>query len=245
MVAAGDKPPGPATAGYRAVLSGAAMKRRAWMSWSSGKDSAYALAVARKEGNLDIVALLTTVTDSYSRVSMHGVREELLHAQAQATGLPLVQVRIPSPCSNADYEERMSGAMAAALAGGVDTVVFGDLYLADIRAYREAQLAKLGMRAEFPLWKRDTRALALEMIASGVRAVLTCVDPKQIPRELAGRDFDASLLADLPAGADPCGENGEFHTFAHAGPALREPVGVRKGEVVERDGFVFADLLLG
>lgn len=220
------------------------MKRRAWMSWSSGKDSAYALAMARKQTDLEIVALLTTVTETYGRVSMHGVREELLHAQAQATGLPLVQVRIPAPCSNAEYEERISAALAGALAGGVDTMVFGDLYLADIREYREKQLARVGMRAEFPLWKRDTRTLAREMIDAGVRAVLTCVDPRQIPRELAGRDFDESLLADLPASADPCGENGEFHTFAHAGPALREPVALRRGEVVERDGFVFADLML-
>ena len=226
------------------MLSALPMKRRAWMSWSSGKDSAYALAVARKRTDLEIVALLTTVTDTYSRVSMHGVREELLHAQARATGLPLVQVRIPAPCSNAEYEERIGAALAGALAGGVDTMVFGDLYLADIREYREKQLARVGMRAEFPLWKMDTRTLAREMIDAGVRAVLTCVDPKQIPRELAGRDFDESLLADLPASADPCGENGEFHTFAHAGPALREPIALRRGEVVERDGFVFADLML-
>jgi uncharacterized protein (TIGR00290 family) len=226
------------------VLSALPMKRRAWMSWSSGKDSAYALAVARKRTDLEIVALLTTVTETYSRVSMHGVRQELLHAQARATGLPLVQVRIPAPCSNVEYEERIGAALAGALAAGVDTMVFGDLYLADIREYREKQLARVGMRAEFPLWKMDTRALAREMIDAGVRAVLTCVDPKLIPRELAGRDFDESLLADLPATADPCGENGEFHTFAHAGPALREPVALRRGEVVERDGFVFADLML-
>jgi uncharacterized protein (TIGR00290 family) len=219
------------------------MKRRAWMSWSSGKDSAYALSVARQQADLEITALLTTVTETFGRVSMHGVREELLLAQAAATGLPLVQVRIPSPCSNADYEQRMGEALARALAGGVDTVVFGDLYLADIRAYREDRLKAVGIRAEFPLWKRDTRALALEMIEAGVRAVLTCVDPKQVPRELAGREFDASLLADLPPSADPCGENGEFHTFVYAGPALGEPIAVRRGEVVERDGFVFADLL--
>jgi uncharacterized protein (TIGR00290 family) len=221
------------------------MKRRAWMSWSSGKDSAFALALARQQPDLEIVALLTTVTETFGRISMHGVREELLVAQAAATGLPLVQVRIPSPCSNADYEERMGAALAGALASGVDTVVFGDLYLADIRAYREEKLAEVGMRAEFPLWKKDTRALAHEMIDAGVRAVLTCVDPKQVPRELAGREFDASLLADLPAGADPCGENGEFHTFVYAGAALRQPLAVRRGEVVERDGFVFADLLPG
>ncbi len=219
------------------------MKRRAWMSWSSGKDSAYALALALQQPDLEIVALLTTVTASFGRISMHGVREELLVAQAAATGLPLVQVRIPSPCSNAVYEERMGAALAGAQASGVDTVVFGDLYLADIRAYREEALAKVGMRAEFPLWKKETGALAREMLESGLRAVLTCVDPKQVPRELAGREFDASLLADLPAGADPCGENGEFHTFVYAGAALRKPLAVRRGEVVERDGFVFADLL--
>jgi uncharacterized protein (TIGR00290 family) len=219
------------------------MKRRAWMSWSSGKDSAYALAVARKQADVEIVALLTTVTETFGRVSMHGVREELLHAQAAATGLPLVQVQIPSPCTNAEYEERMSAALSGALSSGVDTVLFGDLFLADIRAYREERLGHIGMRAEFPLWKRDTRALAHEMIEAGVRAVLTCVDPKQVPRELAGREFDAALLADLPPGADPCGENGEFHTFVYAGAALREPIALRRGDVVERDGFVFADLL--
>jgi uncharacterized protein (TIGR00290 family) len=232
------------TAGAPGVLSPpAGMKRRAWMSWSSGKDSAYALAVARQQPDLEIVALLTTVTETYARVSMHGVREELLHAQARATGLPLVQVRIPSPCSDVDYEERMAAALVGALASGVDTMVFGDLYLADLRAYREEKLRAVGLHAEFPLWKRDTRVLAREMIDAGVRAVLTCVDPKQVPRELAGREFDATLLADLPPGCDPCGENGEFHTFAYAGPALRAPLAVRRGEVVERDGFVFADLL--
>lgn len=219
------------------------MKRRAWMSWSSGKDSAFALHVAQTRGDLDVVALLTTVTEGYDRVSMHGVRQELLRSQARSTGLPLVEVRIPSPCPNADYEERMGAALAGARSGGVDTVVFGDLYLEDIRAYREKRLADVGLRAEFPLWKRETRALARDMIDAGVRAVLTCVDPRQVPRELAGRSFDDALLGDLPATADPCGENGEFHTFACAGPALREPVAVRAGEVVERDGFVFADLL--
>lgn len=215
------------------------------MSWSSGKDSAYALAVAREDPALEIVALLTTVTETFGRVSMHGVREELLVAQARATGLPLVQVRIPSPCTNADYEARMAAALVGARADGVDTVVFGDLYLQDIRSYREERMARVGMRTEFPLWKRDTRQLAHAMLDAGVRAVLTCVDPKQVPRELAGRQFDAALLADLAKleGVDPCGENGEFHTFAYAGPALREPIAVRAGAIVERDGFVFADLL--
>jgi len=216
---------------------------RAWMSWSSGKDSAYALHMARLAGDLEITALLTTVTDAFGRVSMHGVREELLRAQARATGLPLIEVRIPSPCPNEVYEERMSAVLGGATQGGVETVVFGDLYLADIRAYREDRLASIGMRAAFPLWKKDTRALAREMIASGVRAVLTCIDPRKMPRELAGREFDESLIDDLPGDVDPCGENGEFHTFAYAGPALRQPIAVRVGDIVDRDGFVFADVL--
>ena len=218
---------------------------RAWMSWSSGKDSAYALHMARLAGELEITALLTTVTETFARVSMHGVREELLRAQARATGLPLIEVRIPSPCPNEVYEERMSAVLGGATQGGVETVVFGDLYLADIRAYREDRLASVGMRAAFPLWKKDTRALAREMIASGMRAVLTCIDPRKVPRELAGREFDESLLDDLPDDVDPCGENGEFHTFAYAGPALRQPIAVRVGDIVDRDGFVFADVLPG
>ncbi|HEY5243496.1 MAG TPA: hypothetical protein VIJ22_18575 [Polyangiaceae bacterium] len=220
-------------------------RRRAWMSWSSGKDSAFALGVARGRPELEITALLTTITDEYARVSMHGVREELLHAQARAVGLPLVEVRIPSPCPNAVYEARMAEALSKAAADGIDTVVFGDLYLADLRAYREEKLSAIGFRAEFPLWKRDTHELASAMIASGLRAILTCVDPRRVPRELAGREFDARLLEELARlpGVDPCGENGEFHTFAYAGPPLRLPVPIRVGEVVERDGFVFADVL--
>lgn len=218
-------------------------RRRAWMSWSSGKDSAFALAEALRRDDLEVVALLTTLTDDYRRVSMHGVREELLRAQADAIGLPVVQVRIPSPCTNDVYEARMTEALALAARDGIRTMVFGDLYLADIRAYREEQLARVGFDAEFPLWKRDTRELARAMMASGLRAVLTCVDPRRVPRELAGRDFDESLLADLPPGVDPCGENGEFHTFAYAGPPLREPIRAKVGEIVERDGFVFADVV--
>jgi uncharacterized protein (TIGR00290 family) len=220
-------------------------RRRAWMSWSSGKDSAFALGVARARPDLEITALLTTVSDEFARVSMHGVREELLRAQARAVGLPLVEVRIPSPCTNDVYEARMAEALSRAATEGVDTVVFGDLYLADIRAYREEKLSAIGFRAEFPLWKRDTRELAREMLASGLRAVLTCVDPRRVPRELAGREFDARLLDELARlpGVDPCGENGEFHTFAHAGPPLSLPVPIQVGEIVERDGFVFADVL--
>ena len=215
------------------------------MSWSSGKDSAFALRIARQRPDLEVTALLTTITDAYGRVSMHGVREELLRAQARSVGLPLVEVRIPSPCPNEVYEARMVEALSRATAEGIDTVVFGDLYLADIRAYREEKLSAVGMRAEFPLWKRPTGELARDMIASGLRAVLTCVDPRRVPRELAGREFDQRLVDQLERlpGVDPCGENGEFHTFAHAGGPLSLPVPVEVGGIVERDGFVFADVL--
>jgi uncharacterized protein (TIGR00290 family) len=183
------------------------------------------------------------VTDAYERVAMHGVREALLDAQAASVGLPLVKVRIPSPCPNQVYERAMGDAMAQALAQGVDHVVFGDLFLADIRAYREKQLARIGMTPLFPLWLRDTGALAREMIADGLSAVLTCVDPKQLDRSFAGRRFDGALLDALPSSVDPCGENGEFHTLVTAGPMFARPLRVRAGEVVERDGFVFADVL--
>jgi uncharacterized protein (TIGR00290 family) len=218
-------------------------RKRALVAWSSGKDSAYALHLARQDPGLEIVGLLTTVTDAYERVAMHGVREALLDAQAASVGLPLVKVRIPSPCPNEVYERAMGDAMAQALAQGVDHVVFGDLFLADIRAYREKQLARIGMTPLFPLWLRDTGALAREMIADGLSAVLTCVDPKQLDRSFAGRRFDGALLDALPSSVDPCGENGEFHTLVTAGPMFARPLRVRAGEVVERDGFVFADVL--
>lgn len=220
-----------------------AERKQALVAWSSGKDSAYALHLARQDESLEVVGLLTTVTDAYERVAMHGVREALLDAQAAAVGLPLVKVRIPSPCPNEVYERAMGEAMAAALADGIDHVVFGDLFLADIRAYREAQLARIGMTPVFPLWLRDTAALAREMIREGIEAVLTCVDPKQLDRSFAGRTFDAALLAALPASVDPCGENGEFHTLVTAGPMFARPIATRTGAVVERDGFVFADVL--
>jgi uncharacterized protein (TIGR00290 family) len=219
------------------------------MSWSSGKDSAFALHAARSRtrtggaDDFEIVALLTTVSDAYARVAMHGVRESLLEAQAAAVGLPLVKVRLPSPCSNEIYEERMTVALEGAHKDGVDTVVFGDLFLADIRSYREEKMRAAGMRCEFPLWLRDTKLLAREMIASGLEAVLTCVDPRKLPPSFAGRAFDDALLADLPDGVDPCGENGEFHTFTWASPAFGAPIAIEVGEIVERDGFVFADVL--
>jgi uncharacterized protein (TIGR00290 family) len=212
------------------------------MSWSSGKDSAMALHVARAEG-VDVVGLLTTVNANADRVAMHAVRRELLEAQARAVGLPLHVVEIPSPCPNDVYEAAMAGAVARARADGVGEMVFGDLFLADIRAYRESMLDGTGIAPRFPLWQRPTAALARDMLDVGIRAVVTCVDPKQAPRELAGRAFDADFLASLPGGVDPCGENGEFHTFVSDGPGFGSPIPVATGEIVERDGFVFADVL--
>jgi uncharacterized protein (TIGR00290 family) len=216
---------------------------RAWLAWSSGKDSAWALHAVRQRGDLEIAALLTTVNRTHDRVAMHAVRETLLDMQAAAAGLPLVKVAIPSPCPNEVYEQAMSAAMARARAEGVFHIVFGDLFLEDIRAYRERQLAACGMTPVFPLWGIDTRLLAAQMLEGGLSAYLTCVDPRKLDRAFVGRRFDADLLAALPPGVDPCGENGEFHSFAHAGPMFRREIPVACGEVVERDGFVFADLL--
>jgi uncharacterized protein (TIGR00290 family) len=215
---------------------------RALVAWSSGKDAAWALHEVRRAGELEVVGLLTTLTDTFSRVSMHAVREELLDRQALAAGLPCHKVRIPWPCPNEIYEARMSAALATARAQGITHVVFGDLFLSDVRAYREAKLAGTGIAPVFPLWGRDTRRLAGEMLDGGLEARLTCVDPRKLDRSLAGRAFDAALLAALPEGVDPCGEHGEFHSFAWAGPMFSAPVPVVPGEVVEREGFVFADL---
>jgi uncharacterized protein (TIGR00290 family) len=216
---------------------------KALIAWSSGKDSAWALHEVRRAGELEVIGALTTVTDTFGRVSMHGVREELLTAQLDAAGLPAAIVRIPFPCPNERYERAMAEAMTDAKARGVTHVVFGDLYLQDVRAYREARLAEAGMTPVFPLWLRPTAALAREMIAAGVEARLTCVDCKKLPKDFAGRRFDGALLADLPPGVDPCGENGEFHSFVAAGPMLTRTIGVTVGETVERDGFAFADLV--
>lgn len=222
-----------------------AARPKAWLAWSSGKDSAWALHTVRLAGEFEVMALLTTVNRTHSRVAMHAVRESLLELQAAATGLPLVTVPIPSPCSNEVYESAMSEAMARASAQGIRHVIFGDLFLQDIRAYREQQLARCGMTPVFPLWGIETRSLAEAMLAGGLSAYLTCVDPRQLEPRFAGRRFDAKLLAELPPRVDPCGENGEFHTFACAGPMFRAEVPVTVGEIVERDGFVFADLLPG
>jgi uncharacterized protein (TIGR00290 family) len=214
------------------------------MSWSSGKDSAFAIHEARRAGDLEIVGLLTTMTETYGRVAMHAVREALLDAQAAALGLPCIKVLIPSPCPNEAYERAMGRALADARgAMGVTHVIFGDLFLEDLRAYREARMAEIGMTCVFPLWMRPTRALADDMIASGLRATLTCIDPRKLDRSFAGREFDRDLVGALPEGVDPCGENGEFHSFAWAGPMFDRAIPVQTGEVVERDGFVFADVM--
>jgi len=231
--------------GDNAQSRNGAARPKAWLAWSSGKDSAWALHTVRLAGEFEVVALLTTVNRTHGRVAMHAVRESLLEMQAAATGLPLVTVPIPSPCSNEVYESAMSEAMARAVAEGIRHVIFGDLFLRDIRAYREKQLARCGMTPVFPLWGIETRSLAEEMLAAGLSAYLTCVDPRQLERRFAGRRFNAQLLAELPRQVDPCGENGEFHTFACAGPMFSAEVPVTAGEIVERDGFVFADLLPG
>jgi uncharacterized protein (TIGR00290 family) len=221
-----------------------ALKARALVSWSSGKDSAYALHVLRQDPRFDVVGLFTTVNRVHERVAMHAVRRELLAEQAASAGLPLWEVPIPSPCSNAEYEDAMRALVERARASAVSHVAFGDLFLEDIRRYREERLEGTGLTPLFPLWRRPTAELAREMLTAGVSAVLTAVDPKQLPAELAGRRWDAELLRELPPPADPCGENGEFHTFVTAGPMLAHPIGVSIGETVRRDGFVFTNLLL-
>jgi uncharacterized protein (TIGR00290 family) len=214
------------------------------VSWSSGKDSAWMLHTMRREGIGTPAALLTTVNEAADRVAMHAVRSELLRAQANAAGLPLVTVPIPFPCPNEIYEERMAAACRQAVADGFTHVAFGDLFLEDVRRYREERLAGSGLTPIFPLWQRPTPALAREMIAGGLEARLTCVDPRAVPPALVGRAFDASLLADLPTGTDPCGERGEFHTCVTAGPMFSRPLDVELGAIVDRDGFRFADLRL-
>jgi uncharacterized protein (TIGR00290 family) len=219
-------------------------KPKAWLSWSTGKDSAWALQVVRERGEFEIAALLTTVNSEFQRVAMHAVRESLLDAQAAAAGVSLVKVPIPSPCPNEVYERAMGEAMRQAKVEGVTHVIFGDLFLEDIRKYREENLAMCGMAPVFPLWLRDTRELAGEMVDGGLHARLTCVDPNKLSAAFAGRSFDREFLPALPEGVDPCGENGEFHTFVYAGPMFSKPLDVTLGEIVEREGFVFADLLL-
>jgi uncharacterized protein (TIGR00290 family) len=216
--------------------------KRALLSWSSGKDSAWALHELRRTGELELAGLVTTVNEAFARVAMHGVREALLERQAEAAGLPLWKVPLPHPCPNEVYEERMAALIERARSAGVVAMAFGDLFLEDIRAYRERQLAGTGIEPVFPLWARPTPALARDMVGAGLRARLVCVDPRQLDRRFAGRVYDAELLAELPPEVDPCGERGEFHTFCTAGPMFRAPIPVQPGGVVERDGFVFADI---
>jgi uncharacterized protein (TIGR00290 family) len=211
------------------------------LSWSGGKDSALALWMLRREQR-EPEALITTVTESYERVSMHGVRRELLARQAEALGLPLIEIVIPPACVNDVYEARMAEAFAVAPLSAVEAVAFGDLFLEDVRAYREERLAAGGKRGLFPLWGRNTTALAREFLDAGFEATLVCVDPRALDGAFAGRRYDEQLLAELPPGVDPCGENGEFHTFVHAGPIFAQPVDCETGAIVERDGFVFCDL---
>jgi uncharacterized protein (TIGR00290 family) len=221
--------------------------RRILLSWSGGKDSAWALHLLRQQGEYEVVALLTAVNEKFRRIAIHGTREELLDLQAEATGLPLWKVDLPFPCSNADYESRMAQVCDRAVVEGLHGIAFGDLFLEDIRAYRIARLAGTGLEPIFPVWCPDlgisTAELARQMLAAGLRARLTCVDPRSLDASFAGRTFDEALLADLPASVDPCGERGEYHTFAYVGPMFSRTIWVISGIAVERDNFLYADLL--
>jgi uncharacterized protein (TIGR00290 family) len=217
---------------------------KAVLSWSSGKDSAMALYRVLKSKDFEITCLLTTITDRFHRISMHGVRENLLDAQAQSLALPIEKVMIPYPCPNEIYEKKMANVLSALKSKGARHVIFGDLFLEQIRRYREKKLAQIDVAPVFPLWMEDTRKLAKEMLEVGFRAVVTCVDPRKLKPEFAGRPFDESFLGSIPANVDPCGENGEFHTFVYDGPVFREPIPIEVGSVVLRDGFQFADVTL-
>jgi uncharacterized protein (TIGR00290 family) len=218
-------------------------KLKTLLAWSSGKDSAWSLHVLRQAGEVEVTGLLTTITGPFGRVSMHGVRAELLEAQAASAGLPLRKIVIPHPCSNEAYESALRCALEEAKGAGVTAVVHGDIFLQSVRDYREKRLGEIGMEALFPLWGRDTRELAGEMVEGGLRAYVTCLDPRHLPRGMAGRVFDAEFLADLPERVDPLGERGEFHTFCFDAPVFSSPIPVVPGETVERDGFVFTDVL--
>lgn len=218
------------------------MKRIA-LSWSSGKDSAWSLHLLRRDPEIEIVSLITTINEAFDRVAMHSVRRQLLERQAEAAGLPLWVIPLPWPCTNDEYESRMRQVCARAVGEDIQAIAFGDLFLADIRAYRERQLEGTGLDPMFPVWQIPTAELARDMIAAGLRAKITCIDPNRLSPDFAGRDFDAQFLADLPRDVDPCGENGEFHSFVYQGPMFHHPIPVRAGDIVERDGFVFADLM--
>src|SRR5262249_13272445 len=216
---------------------------RTLLSWSTGKDSAWSLNLLRQRPDVEVVGLVTTINSAFDRVVMHGVRRQLVEAQARAAGLPLHLLEIPHPCSNDEYERIVGAFMKQQATAGLEAVALGDLFLGDIRRYREGALAGSGIAPLFPLWGMETAKLARDIIAGGLEAYVTCVDPNKVPAGLAGRRFDAALLAELPLGVDPCAENGEFHTFACAGPMFRFPIAIRKGMIVSRDGFVFCDLL--
>jgi uncharacterized protein (TIGR00290 family) len=217
--------------------------KKVLLSWSSGKDSTWALHLLRRDADVQVAALVTTFNSEANRVAMHAVRRPLVDSQAERIGVPLWAVDLPYPCSNSEYEDRMRVVCQRAVAEGIDAIAFGDLFLQDIRDYRVRQLQGTGLEPLFPLWQIPTGDLALDMIAAGVKAKVTCVDPSKLPQSFAGRDFDRRFLADLPRGIDPCGENGEFHTFVYDAPPFSSPIAVRSGEVVVRDGFVFADVL--
>jgi uncharacterized protein (TIGR00290 family) len=217
------------------------MLPKAFLSWSSGKDGAFALMQARRLGLVEVVGVLTTISETYDRVIMHGVRHSILDRQVAALGLPCLKVPLPLHCTMAVYEAHLERAMATMKAQGVRHIIYGDLFLESVRCSREKQLARAGMQGVFPLWKRDTSALAHDMIASGLVANIVCLDATRLDRRFAGRRFDHDFLTDLPFGVDPCGENGEFHTVVSAGPMFHEPIPLAIGEIIERDGFIFAD----
>jgi uncharacterized protein (TIGR00290 family) len=217
--------------------------KRVMLSWSSGKDSAWALHVLRQSSEYEVIGLLTTMNGAVDRVAMHAVRRSLLEAQAAAAGLPLTTIALPSPCSNEEYETLMATACRQILARGIAAVAFGDLFLADVREYRERQLAGSGLTPLFPLWQCPTEHLARQMIGAGLRARLTCINPRKLSSTFVAREFDSALLAQLPADVDPCGERGEFHTFCYAGPMFRSCISIQSAEIVKREGYVFADLV--
>lgn len=219
------------------------MRKKTWLSWSSGKDSAWALHMLRQSDEYEVTCLFTTINSTFARVAMHAVRVELLRQQAQAVGLPLHLIEIPYPCSDEQYAAVMTDFMARAGSEGVRCMAFGDLFLPDVRRYREERMQGSGIEAVFPLWEMPTRELLAEMLAEGLRACLTCIDPRVLPAEFAGRELTLELLGDMPPGIDPCGENGEFHTFVFDGPMFAQPLDIEMGEVVTRDGFVFADVV--
>ena len=219
------------------------VRKKVLLSWSSGKDSAWALLALRQRPDIEVAGLLTTVNELFDRVAMHAVRTDLLRRQAESVGAPLRLISLPFPCGNEVYEERMRAAIGAAQSDGIEGIAFGDLFLADVRQYRERMMEGSGITPHFPLWERSTAELAREMCAEGLRAQITCVDPRFLPATLAGKEYNDDFLKALPDGVDPCGENGEFHSFAFDGPMFKRPVEFAIGETVERDGFVFTDLL--